>query len=133
MNLQVIMDESTKKILVLIFLSVMLSVGGQLLMKNGMKIVGQISLAQIIMPPTLFQVILNPYIIAGVGLYVFASVVWLVVLSRAELSYAYPMIGMSYIITSVLAWIIFKENMTALRFLGIISIISGVYLISLKK
>lgn len=127
------MDESTKKILVLIFLSVLLSAGGQLFMKNGMNAIGQISLIQMIVPPTLFQVILNPYIIAGVGLYVLASAVWLVVLSRAELSYAYPMIGMSYIITSVLAWVIFKENMTLLRFSGIILIISGVYLISLKK
>ena len=127
------MDKSAKSVLVLILLSVILSVGGQLFMKSGMKVVGEISLSQIIQPPTLFKVIFNLFIIVGVGLYVLASVVWLVVLSRAELSYAYPMIGMSYIITSILAWIIFKENMTLFRFLGIGMIISGVYLISSKK
>ncbi len=127
------MDKPAKAILILILLSVMLSVGGQLFMKNGMRIVGEISLSQIIRPPALFQVIFNPFIIVGVGLYVLASVVWLVVLSRAELSYAYPMIGISYIVTSLLAWMIFKENMTIFRFLGIAMIISGVYFISTKR
>lgn len=127
------MDKHAKTVLVLIMLSVILNVGGQLFMKSGMKSVGMINLSQIIKPPTLFNVIFNPMIIIGVGLYVLASIVWLVILSRAELSYAYPMIGISYILTATLAWLIFKENMTVFRFMGISLIISGVYLISLKK
>ncbi len=127
------MDKSAKTVIVLIMLSVLLSVGGQLFMKSGMNSIGKINLLQIIQPTTLFKLMLNPMIITGVGLYVMASVVWLVVLSKAELSYAYPMIGISYILTSTLAWIIFKENMTVFRFLGIVMILSGVYVISLKK
>lgn len=127
------MDKSAKTVIVLIMLSVLLSVGGQLFMKSGMNSIGKINLLQIIQPTTLFKLMLNPMIITGVGLYVMASVVWLVVLSKAELSYAYPMIGISYILTSTLAWVIFKENMTVFRFLGIVMILSGVYVISLKK
>lgn len=127
------MDKPAKTVIVLIMLSVLLSVGGQLFMKSGMNSIGKINLLQIIQPTTLFKLMLNPMIITGVGLYVMASVVWLVVLSKAELSYAYPMIGISYILTSTLAWVIFKENMTVFRFLGIVMILSGVYVISLKK
>lgn len=127
------MVSSTKMVFVLILLSVVLGASGQLVMKTGMMAIGKIEFLQLISTPTLFQVAFNPLIILGLCFYAVGVVVWLVVLSRSELSYAYPMIAMGYIITSALAWILFKENMTFLRFFGIVSIISGVYLISLKK
>lgn len=125
------MADSTKRVFVLILLSVLLGAGGQLLMKSGMTSIGKIEVSQLL-SSTLFQVVFNPMIIFGLSLYGIAAVIWLVVLSRAELSYAYPMVAMGYIITSVSAWILFNENMTLLRFLGITLIVSGVYLISLK-
>ena len=124
---------SSKTVFALILLSVVLSVVGQLSMKSGMQSIGKLELLQVLLTSKIVDIILNPLVILGLLSYSIAAVIWLAVLSKAELSYAYPMIAMGYIITSVVAWILFKENMTVLRFLGIVSIISGVYLISLKK
>jgi drug/metabolite transporter (DMT)-like permease len=124
---------SSKTVFALILLSVVLSVIGQLSMKSGMQDIGKVDLAQIFLSSKIAEVVLNPLVILGLIAYSFAAILWLAVLSKAELSYAYPMIAMGYIIASIVAWILFKENMTILRFLGIASIISGVYLISLKK
>jgi len=120
------------RVLVLILISVMLSAGGQLSMKNGVSSLGKLGVSDIIAPAMMFKVISNPMIILGVFLYGVASIFWLAILSRAELSYAYPMIAISYVVTSVIAWVLFKENLTLIRFLGIIMIIAGVYVISLK-
>ena len=126
------MTDSTKRVFLLILFSVILASAGQLLTKSGMTAVGKIELLQLL-SPTSSRVVLNPLIILGLSLYPIASLIWLVVLSRAELSYAYPLVGMGYIITSIIAWVLFKENMTLFRFLGITLIVAGVYLISLKK
>lgn len=124
---------SSKTVFALILFSVALSVAGQLTMKSGMQAVGKVELVQVFLTPKIFEVILNPLVIFGLLAYSVAAIIWLAVLSKAELSYAYPMIAMGYILTSVAAWVLFNESMTILRFMGITSIISGVYLISLKK
>lgn len=64
--------------------------------------------------------------------YVFGSLLWLVILSQAELSFVYPMISIGYVITAILGKLLFNENVTFFRFLGILLIIGGVYLIVLK-
>lgn len=120
------------RVLVLILISVMLSAGGQLAMKSGVISLEKLSVTNIIVPSTMLKLISNPLIILGVFLYGVASIFWLSILSRSELSYAYPMIAISYVVTSVIAWLLFKENLTLIRFLGISMIIAGVYVISLK-
>ncbi|MGE4357225.1 MAG: EamA family transporter [Candidatus Omnitrophota bacterium] len=63
------------------------------------------------------------------GFYFTSSLIWLMVLSRAELSYAYPMLSLGYIMIVFLSWIIFKENVSFWRWLGIILISFGVGLL----
>lgn len=121
------------RVLILILISVMLSATGQLSMKSGVNSLENFGVSDIIVPAAMFKVISTPMIALGVFLYGIASVFWLATLSRAELSYAYPMIAISYVVTSVIAWLLFKENLTLIRFLGISMIIGGVYVISLKR
>jgi len=59
-----------------------------------------------------------------------SSFFWLVAISRVELSYAYPMISISYVLVVFLSWLIFKEEVGPVRWLGVAIIIFGVYLIS---
>ena len=117
--------------LMLIFLAILLAVFGQLSMKRGMKEIGQIALREFF-TKRLFSVIMEKFVILGIILYVLSTVVWLVVLSQEELSFAYPLAGTGYIITAILAKIFFKENLTILRMLGIFLIVIGAYLIVIK-
>jgi multidrug transporter EmrE-like cation transporter len=52
------------------------------------------------------------------------------VLSRIDLSMAYPLVSIAYIVTAIFSYFIFKENITLIRWIGIITICLGVFLVS---
>ena len=72
----------------------------------------------------------NPFILLGIASIGISSVFWLAALSKADLSYAYPMISIGYIITAIASWMFFEENLTLIRIAGIFVICSGVFLMS---
>ncbi len=74
--------------------------------------------------------LLNPYLIAGMTLYAVSIVLWLAVLSRAEVSAAYPMASIGFIITAVVAHFALGEVLSVTRLLGIALICAGVVLVS---
>ena len=118
-------------VLILILTCVIIGVFGQLFMKRGMNSIGNIDLKELF-SPRIFSIVFQRYVFLGITLYILASIIWLDVLSKAELSFAYPLIGIGYIFTSILAWLFFGEKLTLIRVLGILLICSGVYLIVLK-
>jgi len=118
-------------VLLLVLICVMIGVIAQLAMKKGMNIVGVVGLKDIF-SRKIFQIVFQRYVFVGIVLYVLASLVWLVVLSQAELSFVYPLISVGYILTAILSWFLFNENLTLFRFFGILLICGGVYLIVLK-
>jgi len=118
-------------VLILILISVLLGVFGQLSMKRGMTIVGQISLNEFF-SARIFSIILNSYVFLGISLYVAATALWLVVLSNEELSFAYPLISLGYIFVTVFSTIFFGENLTVFRMLGIALIVVGTYFVASK-
>jgi multidrug transporter EmrE-like cation transporter len=114
----------------LILLGVLLNACAQLLLKAGMIQIGhfQFSFANIF--PISLKVMGNAPIVAGLFAYVVSVVVWLLVLSRAQVSYAYPMLSIGYVVNALAAYYFFGEDLSLLRIAGILVIISGVYLIS---
>ena len=114
--------------LTLIFTAVLLAVFAQVSMKKGMNGIGPVSITEVI-GKRFFSVFLQRFVVIGIILYVLSTVFWLVVLSQAELSFAYPLVGTGYVLTAILSKIFFKENLTILRTLGIILIAVGAYLI----
>ncbi len=114
------------KTILLILLNVILLTSGQLLWKKGLTAAGGISLANIL------QVFMSPLIAAGLLLYVLATVVWFAVLSRADLSFAYPLQSMAYIVGMIAAWLILKEAIPVTRWIGVLIIMLGVGVVSYK-
>ncbi len=113
---------------IILGISILLAVAGQLLMKKGMMLFGTFPASQL-----LFKIIpmfLNPYVFFGLACFGMSAVFWLVVLSRLELSLVYPMVSVAYILVALASWVLFKENVTLARWLGILVIIMGVFLIS---
>jgi multidrug transporter EmrE-like cation transporter len=117
--------------LALILTSVFFGVIGQLAMKKGMNTVGFISL-QDIFSKKFFSIIFEKYVFIGVLMYGLASIIWLVVLSQVELSYAYPLIGLGYILVAILSKVLFNESLTFFKIVGIFLIAFGAYLIVVK-
>jgi len=111
---------------------VLLNAIAQLLLKAGAASVGQISMAAGV--PALWRTALNlaqhPGIVGGLACYVVSVVFWIVALSRVEVSMAYPMLSIGYVLNAALAWWLFGEQVTGQRWLGIAVIIVGVILVA---
>lgn len=79
---------------------------------------------------TAVSVIFSPLFIGGASLYVIATGIWLVILSKLPLSIAYPSQSIGYIFGAVLALFIFKESISMTQWAGMAVIVFGVYLVA---
>ncbi len=115
----------------LILFSVLCGIGGQLTLKMGMTNVGQIDGGALAQPLAMvLRVLTTPLVVIGLGLYVLGAVAWLTVLSRVPLSFAYPILALSYAITPMLAWFLLGESVPSIRWLGVAVICVGVFFVS---
>ena len=111
--------------------SVSLLVGGQLALKAGMNQIGAIDIGNLRMVVGLVgRVFTTPTVLTGVALYVASSFFWLIALSQVELSYAYPFVGLGYVLVALFSWLVLGEALTLLRWAGIALIVAGVVLVS---
>lgn len=114
----------------LIIFGVLLNASAQLFLKNGTNQLGVISLQMNTALSTVFKVAFQPYIFAGLMCYVISVAVWIGALSRVDVSIAYPMLSIGYIVNALAAWYFFGESVTASKFSGMAFIIIGTYLIA---
>ncbi len=118
------------KYLPLILAGVLLNAAAQICLKQGMKAVGPFAFVVENIIPASLKVMTNLFILLGVGCYVVSVVIWLMVLSRVDVSYAYPMLSVGYIVTAFAGKALFGEALGPVRWSGIIVICFGVYLIT---
>jgi multidrug transporter EmrE-like cation transporter len=114
----------------LVLAGVLLNAGAQLLLKAGTNAVGHFEFSAVNIVPVGLRLALEPFILGGVACYVVSLVVWIMALSRVEVSIAYPMLSIGYVINAVAAWYLFGESLTALRLTGIGFIVVGVFLVA---
>lgn len=117
-------------VLALIFVDVILNVVGQLSLKYGMSQFGNFSLSLSTLPPVFLKAATNPNVLLGLVCYGLGFLVWLIVLSKAEVSYAYPLISLGYVFTAILARAMFGEAVSLTRMAGILVTCLGVFLIA---
>jgi multidrug transporter EmrE-like cation transporter len=114
----------------LLMTGVLLNAAAQLLLKAGTNAVGQFELSAQNILPVGMKLALEPHIAGGLACYVVSVAVWIVGLSRVEVSIAYPMLSVGYIVNAVAAWYLFGESLTAQKLVGIAFIVCGVYLVA---
>jgi drug/metabolite transporter (DMT)-like permease len=107
------MKEGKKIFLLLLILSTLLGAFGQVLFKYSLSPTG----------------ILKIYLVGGILMYLLSTVVYLYVLSRTNLSWAYALAGLSYVFAVVLAVLFLRESVTLLRLSGVIVIALGAALV----
>jgi drug/metabolite transporter (DMT)-like permease len=116
-----------------ILLSVALAATAQLTLKHGMNQVTRegkvpLNLAQPV--DMVRRVGLNVSVMAGLVIFVLSAAVWLVVLSRASLSFAYPFASLTYVLILLFDRFILDQPISGLRYAGVALIIAGLLLIS---
>ena len=112
------------------FLSVLLTSFAQIALRKTMLSVDKLpsSLAEGI--HFCIHLTLNAWFITGMSLYVFSLALWLVVLKNIEVSQAYPLSAMGFLITAVIGYFFLNEDLNILRIVGLLLIVVGIFIIS---
>lgn len=80
----------------------------------------------------IFRLIITPRLWLGLIFSVISLCIWLLVLSKADLNFAFSADSMHYIFIAFASWLILKEKFTPLRWLGTGLIVTGIALVSLS-
>lgn len=122
---------SLTKSILLILISISIAVGGQILLKIGMNRIGSVALNSMGAIGHLFlSVLKSPIILIGLFMYVISAALWLIVISAVDLSFAYPFIGLTYVLILIVSKFILKESVNPVRWIGAAIITIGVVVIS---
>lgn len=122
---------SLTKSILLILLSIGIAVGGQILLKLGMNKIGPINISSASSLGHFFTGIFkSPMVLVGLFLYMISAAIWLVVISAVDLSFAYPFIGLTYVLILFVSKFLLKEGVTPIRWVGAAIITIGVIVIS---
>ena len=114
----------------LVVVAILLGTGAQLLLKAGTNAVGSFAFTLENALPVGMKLALEPRILAGTGCYAISLIVWIMALSRTEVSVAYPVVSLGFALNAVLAWWLLGEAVTPMRMAGIGIIIVGVFLVA---
>lgn len=118
-------------ILTIILLSVTLSASAQVVLKSGMS---NPSVQRALAVPSLTNVFSaiasTPQVLGGMILYFAGAAVWVFVLARVDVSFAYPFVGLGVVLTMLGGWLALGEPLTVARALGTILVTTGVALIA---
>lgn len=73
---------------------------------------------------------INPWLLAGMACYAVSIGLWLIVLSKTQVSLAYPLLSIGYIITAVIGYFWLGENVNFMRASGVALICVGIVFVS---
>jgi drug/metabolite transporter (DMT)-like permease len=115
---------------ILVAICIIFGATGQILMRTGMSQIGPIGGWQKLLTIHSFQALFtNIFVLGGLLLYAISAVLWLGALSNLNVSLIYPLLSLAYVVAAVLSFIFLKESISLLRWIGILVVIIGSYLI----
>lgn len=109
--------------------SILLGATGQFLFRLGMVEYGKVTVTGIWRQ--LGSILLTPAILLGFACFGVSSILWLVVISRWELSYAYPLVSLGYVIAIGYGTLLLHEELTLPKILGCLLILAGMSVLGL--
>lgn len=115
------------QIVSMIIISILLSSAAQLLLKYGasspsiQKAIYSHSILNLF-----YAMISTPQIILGLICFGVSLILWIVILSRTDVSYAYPFVALGICLTILAGWFFFNESLSLLRIIGVAIVVAGV-------
>lgn len=121
----------TRTGLLLVILSALSTVAANLLMRTGVTRAGGFGVGSRPIFHQALELGQQPLFVIGVLLYGFAALVWFRVLSTEDLSSSYPLlISLTFVLVTLGAVILFRENLNAQKVVGLAVILTGVVLVA---
>jgi drug/metabolite transporter (DMT)-like permease len=117
-------------LIALILLSVTLAAVAQLTLKHGVDQVTAGSGALRLGWASLREVATTPAVWAGLAMFGLSAIVWLAVLSRTSLSFAYPFASLTYVLILLADRFVLDQEVPGLRYAGVLFIIVGIVLVA---
>ena len=121
---------SSLSFLPLILFTVFTNAAAQIMLKKGMMAVGTLDVAADGLISTVFRVLFNPFVFLGLSTFVVSMASHLIVLSKVQLSYAYPFLSLAYVVVAAYSYFFFAEDVGLARLAGFGLIIAGTILIA---
>jgi drug/metabolite transporter (DMT)-like permease len=118
------------KNIIVILISVILTVAGQLLWKIGANQAGQVNILPGNFVQETLRLFTNIWVVAGCLIFIISSILWVVALTNAHLSYVYPFLALGYVLVALFSWLFLHEPISMLRLSGMILVCAGVMLVA---
>ena len=116
---------------IVLLVAIGLGVVAQFFMKIGLNTIEK-KLGKRPGPTMVLKSIFTPWVFSAFVLYFLSSMLYLQALSRLPLSYAYPMIALSYVAVVGGSYWVLGERLNPIRIAGLVTIIAGVVLVALS-
>ncbi len=123
------MNRWNLQALLLAGICILLGLGGQTLLKLAIVRSGGMSILEIGIGGLLRKFMETPYIVLGFALYGVSSILWLQVLSKLDISVAFPLVSVTYVATLFVGRFLFNEPVNLSRIFGVLLICSGVFFV----
>ena len=114
----------------LLGIAIITTAAAHLLLKKGMLIVGELNFSLSNLSNLFLQLFQNIYLLLGLISFGTAFFFWLFVLSKVQLSIAYPIItSLNFCLVILGSWFFFKEELSLLQIMGVGLIVFGIFLL----
>lgn len=113
-----------------ILFTVLANAAGQLMLKSGMDSFGAVSFTPDTAFARILQIVFHPWVFAGLFTYALSMASHMYVLSKVDVSFAYPFLSLTTVVIAIFAWLVFKEDLGFLKIAGIALICAGTVLIA---
>jgi uncharacterized membrane protein len=117
--------------ILLVLLSVALVAAAQIVLKIGMQKIGPVELSYEHLTRFLISTVSSPLVITGAVLFVISSLMWMIVLSREQLSHVQPFGALVYLLVLFFSWMVLKEDVNLIRVAGVIVTTAGVVIVAM--
>lgn len=112
--------------LALPLISVFLGSVGQVLLKVGANKIKVLTFSYATITGDIWRIIRVPEILLGLAFFSFSCLLWIKVLTRLELSTAYPLVSLGYLNVAFISYFFLHESFSPTKFFALALIVAGV-------
>ena len=114
----------------LILFTILTNFFSQIMLKKGMTDLPKFDLTLSSVMGSALSIVFSPWVFFGLVMMVVSMGSHLLVLSRVELSFAYPFIGLSFVLITAWGYFALGESVNVVRVAGVACICLGVVLVA---
>jgi multidrug transporter EmrE-like cation transporter len=113
-----------------ILITIILTVYGQLVVKWQVSLAGAFPASTGDKILFLGKLLINPWVMSSMAAALLAGMAWMAAMTKLNLSYAYPFMGLTFVLVLILSGVFFDEPMNWQKTVGVLLIMGGIALSS---